>query len=134
MKALGIDLGKVRIGVGVLDWETSISTPRSPIEAIGTLTKDAALVDAVARKEEVELIVLGLPLENGEEGKMANVVRRFGGILEELGWKVAYADETLSSYESDTAMLDSGMKASQRKKRLDSAAACEILDRYRRQA
>ena len=132
MKVLGVDLGKVRIGIAVMDWDSGIVTPRPPVSAIGTLTKDAALIDELGKREEVEKIVLGLPLENGEESKMSTVVRRFGSILNDFGWEVGYADESLTSYEADTAMLEAGMKASLRKKRLDSEAACGILERFKR--
>ena len=134
MRVLGVDLGKVRIGIAILDWESGIATPRPALKAIGTLTKDADQIQLIFKKEEAEQIALGLPLEDGQEGKMANVMRRFGDILESKGIKVVYIDETLTSHEADTAMLEAGLKASQRKKSLDSEAACRILERYRGQA
>lgn len=131
MRLLGVDLGKVRIGVAVMDDESWIVTPRKALQGIGTLTKDADQVLMLAKAEEAGMVVLGLPLENGEEGKMANVMRRFGAILEEQGMKVAYVDESLTSFEADSALLEAGVKASQRKKKIDSEAACRILERYR---
>ncbi len=131
MRVLGVDLGKVRIGLAVLDWESGVVTPRPVLSAVGTLAKDAVRVLEVARKEEAGRIVLGLPLEEGVEGKMAGVVRRFGASLEGPEVEVAYVDESLTSHEADSAMLEAGLKASLRKKRLDSEAACLILERYR---
>ena len=81
MRVLGVDLGKVRIGLAVMDWESGVVTPRKALAGIGTLVKDADQVVEVAREEEAGMVVVGLPLENGEEGKMANVMRRFGAIL-----------------------------------------------------
>jgi putative Holliday junction resolvase len=128
-RVLGVDLGKVRIGVAVLDWETGITTPRPPLMAKGALVKDSEQVLELAGKEEVSHIALGLPLLEGEEGKMAGVVRRFGEILIQSGIDVVFVDEALSSAEADTVMFEAGMKASQRKKRIDSESACIILDR-----
>lgn len=133
MRVLGVDLGKVRIGIAVMDWDSGIATPRQPLVAIGTLTKDATQVVEAARKEEVSRVILGLPLIDGEETKLSLVVRRFGEILRQSGLEIDYADESLSSHEADTAMLAAGMKSSQRKKALDSQAACVILERYRGQ-
>src|SRR5690606_10893692 len=119
MRVLGIDLGKVRIGLAIMDWESGIATPRPALKAIGTLTKDADQIHLIFKKEEAEQIVLGLPLEDGQEGKMANVMRRFGEILKSKGMKVAYVDESLTSHEADSTMLEAGVKSSQRKKALD---------------
>lgn len=130
MKVLGVDLGKARIGLAVLETESGVVTPRSALAAMGSLAKDSAQVLAVARAEEAGRIVLGLPLLDGEEGKMAGVMRRFGDLLREGGVEVVFVDESLTSFEAESAMFETGMKASLRKKRLDSAAAGLILERY----
>ncbi|QYK52930.1 MAG: Holliday junction resolvase RuvX [Fimbriimonadaceae bacterium] len=131
MRVLGVDLGKARIGLAVMETETGLSRALQPISAKGALKSDAQQVFAAGKQELAEGYVLGLPLENGLEGKMASVMRRFGAELEALGGSVFYVDESLTSVEASTAMHESGMKASQRKKRLDSEAACRILDRFK---
>ena len=126
-------MGKVRIGIAVCDLEGGLPTPGSPIAAVGTLAKDARQVFDRARAEEASLCVLGLPLLDGKEDKMASVVRRFGTLLVELGLPVEYVDESMTSRESDDAMFEAGMKASQRKARLDGEAAARILEQYLRE-
>lgn len=130
MRWLGVDLGKVRIGVAVGDDESRLVRALTQITAMGALSKDAIQVMDVAKSEEVDGIVLGLPLEAGEETPMSKVVRRFGSILEDSGWKVDYVDESLTSVEADSQMFESGIKASQRRRNLDSQAACLILERW----
>jgi len=39
-------------------------------------------------------------------------------------------DERLSSVEAERALLETGMKASERKRKRDAEAACLILERY----
>jgi len=130
VRLLGVDLGKSRIGLAVMETVSQLSRPLPAIAAKGALKMDAAQVFAAAQAEQAEGFVLGLPLEDGIEGKMASVMRRFGVELEALGGTVFFVDETLTSVEASTALVETGMKASQRKKRLDSEAACRILDRY----
>ncbi|MCB0825238.1 MAG: Holliday junction resolvase RuvX [Armatimonadetes bacterium] len=130
MRWLGVDLGKVRIGVAVADDATQLIRPLPQIIAKGALSKDAGQVIEVAKSEDAEGIVLGLPLDAGEETPMSKVVRRFGEILSESGWQVDYVDESLTSFEADSQMFESGIKASQRKRNLDSQAACLILERW----
>ncbi|MEZ5163638.1 MAG: Holliday junction resolvase RuvX [Fimbriimonadaceae bacterium] len=112
MRWLGVDLGKVRIGVAVADDTTQLVRALPQITAKGALAKDAEQVIEVAKSEDAEGIVLGLPLDAGEETPMSKVVRRFGAILSEFGWQVDYVDESLTSFEADSQMFESGIKAS----------------------
>lgn len=125
-----MDLGKARIGTAYCDFPDGFPTPGTPIAAIGTLSKDAQQVFERAKAEQVTLCVIGLPLLDGNEVKMASVVRRFGTLLIELGLRVEYVDETMTSRESDDAMRLAGIKASQRKHKLDGEAAARILEQY----
>lgn len=129
-RALGVDLGKARIGLAAMDLEAGLPRPLPTLQAIGTLSKDATLVVAVARKEEATVIVLGLPLMDGEETPQSKVVRRFGALLEDQGFAVRYADESLSTHEAEDHLFDSGLSAATRKKMRDSEAACVILQRF----
>jgi len=127
---LGIDFGRTRIGLAVMDTEYGIPTARNPIIASGTLRTDADALDTFAKREEAARIVLGLPLENGEEGKSARIIRMLGELLEQKGWPVSYVDETLTSHEAETAMSSLGFKASEQRARVDGEAACLILERF----
>jgi len=132
-RALGVDLGKARIGLAAMDLSSGLPRPLPTLQAIGTLSKDAALVGTAAKKEEATLIVLGLPLLEGEETPQSKVVRRFGAILEDQGFVVRYADESLSTHEAEDHLFDSGLSAATRKKMRDSEAACVILQRFHQQ-
>lgn len=130
MRRLAVDLGKARIGLAVSDDAHQITTPLPPLAAQGALVPDAAQVAEAARKQEAQAVVLGLPLENGEATRMASVARRFAALLESHGLKVDLVDETLTTYEAESALQALGLKASQRKKARDSEAACRILERF----
>ncbi len=130
MRMLGVDLGKVRIGVAVMDSEARLPRALPALPARGTLKSDAQQVAELARTEKAELIVVGNPLEMGEETRMSAVVRRFAAELESQGIKTELVDESLTSAEAEAALIRAGLKASRRKKKLDSEAACRILERY----
>lgn len=130
LRVLGVDLGKKRIGVAVMDTDVRLPRALPVISALAALAKDADQVVALARKESCEGVVLGLPLMDGEETRMSGVMRRFGGEVESRGLRVFYVDESLTSHAADTAMFEAGLKASERKKRLDSESACGILERF----
>lgn len=130
MRLLGIDFGFARIGAAVTDDAVGLPTALSTMNASGKLKVDAQAIATLAKRQEADKVILGLPLEDGEEGKMARIMRQLGGHVEATGLVVDYVDETLTSVEAETALRGTDMKASQRKKLRDGEAACRILERY----
>ncbi len=130
MRLLGIDFGFKRIGLAIAETEFGIISARPPLEASGILRKDAEKIAAMAGSEQVDCVILGLPLLQGEEGKMAKICRRLGDEISILGYEVGYVDEAMSSVEADQVWRGEGMKASERRKVKDSEAARLILERY----
>jgi len=130
VRLLGIDFGFARIGAAVTDDAVGLPTPLPALNASGKLKVDAVAIATLAKRQEAEKIVLGLPLEDGEEGKMARVMRQLGGHLQTAGLVVDFVDETLTSVEAEGVLLGTGMKASERRKHRDGEAACRILERY----
>lgn len=131
MRLLGVDFGFKRIGLAVGDSETGFTTPCLPLPAAGALKRDAEAIHQQARKEQANAIVLGYPLgDEGEAGRMARIARTLKEHLEALGHQVHLVDESLTSVEAESAMLEAGLKASVRKKHRDGEAACRILERY----
>jgi putative holliday junction resolvase len=148
MRLLGVDFGFKRIGLAVAETEPQIITARATIEASGTLKIDAEKLAVIAKREEVDTVVVGLPIEeSGEEGKMARICRRLGGLLADHGVEVCFVDESYSSLEAernlrldhqgqdapDTHALEGHgtvLKASQIRKLKDGEAARLILERF----
>ncbi len=126
MRLLGVDLGRRQIGIAIGISPDGPATPRPPIMATGVLAKDANLVSDLARKEEVQRVILGIPLHTEE--KRAEITRRFQQLLIDQGLEVALVDE---SYTSKDAVLElQGMTRAERERWIDSFAACLILERY----
>ena len=130
MRLLGIDFGFARIGVAVTDEAVGLPSALPALQASGKLKVDAGAIALLAKRQEVSKVVLGLPLEDGVEGKMARIMRQLGGHLEKDGLVVEYVDETLTSVEAEASLRETDMKASQRRKARDGEAACLILERY----
>lgn len=130
MRLLGIDFGFKRIGIAIAEAEHGIISARPSMEASGALKKDAENLARVARTEQADAVILGLPLEDGQEGRMARICRTVGTHLEGEGLTVHLVDETLSSVEAERGLRDDGLKASERRKLKDGEAARLILQRY----
>lgn len=130
MRVLGIDFGGKRIGVAAGETEHSIASPRPPLSATGTLRHDATNIHELAKKEQAEAVVLGLPLIEGEETKMSRICRMLGTEIEKLGLAVHYVDESLSSMSAESNFRDHDWTSGNIKKHIDGEAACQILERY----
>jgi len=130
-RVLGIDYGRVRIGLALSD---PLRITAQPLEVVRR-TGDDATFDAIARvidEREVTHIVLGLPLQlDGEEGPAAKEVRAFAVKLgERFETPIELWDERLSTAQAERAMLDADLSRAQRKKRRDKVAAQIFLQSW----
>ena len=128
-KLLGLDHGDKRFGIALSDAGKVIATPRLVVEGEDALWKT---LDSLVGEEEVEAVVIGLPLNmDGSEGPRARKVMEFSELLsEKTGLPVHFQDERLSSFEAENALLEAGVHGSRRKSRVDMVAAQIILQGY----
>ena len=119
------------MGRAVGEDSRQVASPRPPLAATGKLARDASALVNWARQEEAETLVLGLPLQpGGADSKMSAVCRKLGALIEGHGLKVLYVDESMTSVEAETAMVEAGLKGSERRGASDGEAACRILERF----
>jgi putative pre-16S rRNA nuclease len=132
---LGIDVGKVRIGVAKSDPQGILATPlttlRRDLESVGdALPQDIAeIVRLVELHESVELVV-GLPVSlAGTEGLAAEHVRAYARLLERAvaPVPVRLADERMSTVVATRRLAEGGVRGGRRRAVVDQAAAVEIL-------
>jgi len=129
VRVLGVDLGRVRIGLAVGETEFKIATPRAPLTASGTLAKDALAIGEIAKREEVDRVVVGQPV-NAEDERMARVCAMLADSIRALGWQVDLVDESFSSVQAEANLVQADLKGSDRRARRDGEAAAIILERY----
>lgn len=131
MRVLAVDFGFKRIGLAMGETDHGIATARPNMTANGSLRADAEQISQLAKREMAERIVLGLPLDpDGTEGRMARICGQLAGHLEALGWTVSLIDERLSSKSAEVVLREEGLKASQRRKRVDGEAAVTIFEMF----
>lgn len=82
MTWLGIDLGDARVGLALSDPELTLAHPIGNIQAYGDSFRALDDVIYVIEDEQVDHVVVGLPLLlNGDEGKSAKKARRWAANL-----------------------------------------------------
>ena len=127
-RILGLDLGSKTIGMATADFTLSIATPRMTI-ARTKFQADAKALLEFAAKEDIGLIVLGLPLNmDGTEGPRAQSTRAFARNLEKLTTlPIIYWDERLSTAAVERTMLQADISRAKRAENVDKLAAAYIL-------
>ena len=134
---LGIDVGKVRVGVARSDPDGILATP------LVTLARDSAeetdlpsdiseISRLIAEYEAVE-VVLGLPVNlSGLEGPAAIHVRAYAEKLANViaPVPVVLSDERMSTVAATRRLSDRGVKGRRQRAVVDQAAAVEILQSW----
>jgi putative Holliday junction resolvase len=130
-RLIGIDFGTKRIGVAVSDPLRMFAQPLGTFDMEGLVNVLSKMRD----DEEIEMFVVGYPLsDTGSENRMTGVIDRFVAELREAfpGVPVETFDEHRSSRTAMKLLAASGNSRKKRneKGRLDSAAACLILQGF----
>ena len=130
-RILGIDYGRKRTGIAVTD---SLQIVAGNLATVPTHTLMSFIKDYIAR-EQVERIVIGQPTQlNGDPSESMKYITPFVKQLhKELpDMPVVMYDERFTSTIAHRAMIDGGMKKSDRrdKSRVDAIAATIILNDY----
>ncbi len=130
MRTLGLDVGDRRVGVAVSDPEGRLAVPLRVVERRGR--NDAAAIANLARDEQVERIVVGLPVSlDGGLGAQADSARAFADELRRVGTaEVVLYDERLSSVEANHHLHAAGLRGRAARERRDAVAAAIILQAY----
>lgn len=130
-RLLGVDTGQVRIGLAVSDPERRLAFPLEVRTRQGR-EADAAFFRALADREEIGGLVVGLPVHlDGREGAKAQEARAFGRWLGELlNLPVTYYDERFTTVQAESALWEAGLTHRRRKDRRDKVAAQMLLQAY----
>lgn len=128
-RVLAVDWGTRRVGLAVSDPTGLLARPLPTLAVRGARDAEAQVLET-ARREEADLVVLGLPLNmNGSPGESAARARALGDALERAGYPVDYVDERLSSEEAVHFLRERG-ETHPAKTRVDQVAALLLLQEY----
>lgn len=129
--ALGLDVGKKRIGVAGCDRTGLIA------HGITTIVRKSWLYDMeqlqiIVSDRAVDTLVVGLPYNmDGTIGYQAKHVQKFArGASQHLGLALEYVDERLTSFEAEQMMMQSGISPRDQRNMIDRKAAAIILQQW----
>lgn len=131
MIILAVDLGLARTGIAVCDKSETFAFPRDVIKEYNR-EKLFLKIAETAKKENAELIVLGLPKNmDGSEGFKAEESYAAKEKITELsGLEVDLWDERCTTVIAHNDLSMNGLKTKKHKEIVDSVAAVVILEDY----
>lgn len=125
---LGIDVGKVRIGVAQSDPDGLLATPVSTVQRGVDEAYLSQLIELVSERE-CTVVYVGLPLSlSGEHTASTSDALAVAAALEAaLSIPVRLVDERLSTVSAQAALHQSGRNTKNSRSVIDQAAAVVIL-------
>jgi putative Holliday junction resolvase len=133
-RALGIDLGSVRIGIALSDPTRTVASPHSVLRRSRDHASDHQAILDLVRAEEVTAIVVGLPLSlSGASGPAARAAETEIDELREVvgsGIEVLAHDERLTTITAERSLGNARMSRSQRRAVVDKVAAAVMLQSW----
>jgi putative Holliday junction resolvase len=131
MRVLSIDFGDKTIGLALKDSSLDLVMP---IVAIKRSVSENyfQLIKEVIQLKFIDIIVVGIPLKSdGSDGDQATKTRVFINQLSTvIDNSIFTVDESFSSVEATSNLVNSGMDSKKLANVIDSAAACVILERF----
>ncbi len=131
ISALGLDVGRRRIGVAGCDRTGLIATGLTTIER-QSFQQVLAQLQHLVTEREVQILVVGLPYTmDGAIGTQARHVQKFGNaIANALHLPVEYVDERLTSFQAEQLLQAQNISPSRNKPLIDRKAASLILQQW----
>ena len=130
-RVLGIDAGERRIGLALSDETRLLATPYRVVQRDKGLGPAIDMIANVAKIQNVELIVVGLPLNtDGSHGRQANRAANFAKIVGRVTeLPVEMWDERYSTQDAEARIREAGGELRSHGP-VDSQAAAVILQGF----
>ncbi len=131
VSALGLDIGRKRIGVAGCDRSGLIATGLTTLEH-RSFQQVLESLQAIIAERQVDTLVVGLPYTMaGKEGFQARQVKKLAERLSKvLNLAVVYVDERLTSVEAEQLIQAERRSPSRHKALIDRKAAAIILQQW----
>jgi putative Holliday junction resolvase len=131
ISALGLDVGKKRIGIAGCDGTGLIASGITTIER-RSFQQDVEAIRQIVVERQVQVLVVGLPYTMaGNLGFQAKQVQKFANRLAQaLQLPVEYVDERLTSFQAEQLLHAENRAPSRHKALIDRKAAAIILQQW----
>jgi len=132
VRALAVDLGSKRIGLATCDAGGRLASPYDVLPASRDVAAVRRRLAAIVAEEEIEVVVVGLPLSlDGSHGPAAVAAEREAAALAAaLPVPVVLHDERLTTVTAHRLLSEQGLDSRARRRVVDRAAAAVLLQTW----
>ena len=132
MRAMGLDIGSVTVGVSLSDGLKMIASSYTVIRYEAENEELYQKIVDIIKEEEVDEVIVGMPYHmNGDFSVGCERSRRFiEGIKKIIDVKIIEIDERMSTVSAQNALLTFDVSRKKRKQVVDKVAATVILQSY----
>lgn len=127
---LGLDPGERRIGVAVSNGSGSMVFPRPYVLVDGT---EMVVVSRLVHEEQIDAVVVGRPLNlQGARSPSTDRADLFAQAVTEVVAPIPVyrVDERFSTVTAQRQLHEAGVRSSEERSRIDSAAAAVMLEHF----
>jgi putative holliday junction resolvase len=132
MRALGVDLGTVRIGLAMSDAGGVIATPYTVLRRTRSREADHRAIAEICDEWEIDVVVVGLPLSL--DGSHTAAARKAAAEATRLGVitnrPVETYDERLTTVTAHQLLREQGVSGPDRREQVDKVAAAVLLQAW----
>lgn len=130
-RVMALDYGDVRIGIALSDVTRFLASGLENYTRV-SLDIDCKHIADIAEKNNVKIIVLGLPLNmNGSSGIRVEKTKEFAEELKKYtSATIDFLDERLTSVSAEKILISADVSRKKRKDVLDKLSATIILQDY----
>jgi putative Holliday junction resolvase len=134
MRYLSVDYGTKRVGLAVADDPGLGAYPLTTVQRSRSLHHDLSEIARFARKEEIDTIVVGLPINaDGTHGPAAVNATQFArSLLKHTTLPLFLFDEFLTTAEAKEELLAADVSRKKRRQVIDQMAAVHLLEGFLR--
>lgn len=132
MRAMGLDIGSVTVGVSLSDGLKMIASSYTVIRYEQENDELFQKIVDIIKEQEVDEIIVGMPYHmNGDFSLGCERTRRFEEKIKKLiDIKIVEIDERMSTVSAQNALLTFDVSRKKRKQVVDKVAATVILQSY----
>lgn len=132
MRYLGLDLGTKSLGVSITDKTNTLVSPLTVIKfSFEDYSKALEEIKKVILENDISKVILGLPKNmDGSVGFAGKRSLKFKEMLENSNIEVILEDERLTTKVAEGIIHNNNENIKNTKNKIDSIAACIILESY----
>jgi len=132
VRALGLDLGSMRVGVAVSDSDGRVATPVEVLQRTGDRKADHRAVSALVEEWEAAVVVVGIPYSlDGTLGPMGrSMAAEAADLAAFLPIPVETYDERLTTVTAERSLREQDVRGPDRGRVVDMVAAAVMLQAW----